>query len=232
MRIHRPSALRYALSHIFTLRLEDGETITYRKHSFVLLQQVWQPSLILLGLLAWWIVRIVYLTAHPGQVLFGNQAEIGFQIDSLVLILPLLIGPFFLWWLYQYIDWTNDIFQVTPDQIIDVDKKPFGSEERRVAPLENILSTESKRVGLLGNLFNFGTVYITVGGAKLEFEDVFDPAAVQSDIDQRRRARQAAKAAAIAAAERERTAEWIATYHLNSEEFRAAEQKKTGQNPE
>jgi len=129
------------------------------------------------------------------------------------------------------LDWTNDIFQVTPDQIIDIDRTPFGSEQRRSAALENILSTEYQRIGLLGNIFNFGTVYITVGGAKLEFEDVFDPATVQSDIDRRRMARVAGKNAAMAAAERERMAEWLATYHLNSEEFRREEQTNRS-NPE
>jgi len=228
----RPGALTIVLSRFFSLRLEDGETVTYRKHSFVLLEQVWLPSLILLGLLIWWIGRIIALGSDPTQIVFGFVKGVGWQVDTLILTLPGLMVPFLLWWGYQYWDWTNDIFQVTPDQVIDIDKTPFGTEQRRAAPLENILSTESKRIGLLGNAFNYGTVYITVGGSKLEFQDVFDPATVQSDIDRRRMARQAAKAAAAAAGERERMAEWIATYHLNSEEFRNEQQKKNNPNPE
>ena len=57
-----------------------------------------------------------------------------------MLLLITLLLPIILWWVYQYLDWRNDIFQVTPDQILDIDKKPFGSEERRAAPLENILA--------------------------------------------------------------------------------------------
>jgi hypothetical protein len=159
------------------------------------------------------------------------QEGVGLVVDSLVLALPIISIPFLLWWIYQYLDWTNDIFRVTPDQIIDIDKKPFGTEERRAAPLENILSTEYQRIGLLGNIFNFGTVYISVGGSILEFQDVFDPATVQSDIDRRRMARVTAKNAAAAAAERERMAEWIATYHLSSAEF-TQEQEKNKPNPE
>ncbi|HLA06469.1 MAG TPA: hypothetical protein VJ022_03425, partial [Anaerolineales bacterium] len=74
--------------------------------------------------------------------------------------------------------------------------------------------------------FNFGTVYITVGGQKLAFEDVIDPASVQSDIDRRRMARQLKKTEGIVAAERERMAEWLVTYHNNAEELREEERKR------
>ena len=228
-KLRRPSVLRLFLANIFKLRLEDGDTVTYRKHGFVLWQQIWLPTMILIVLFAWWLGRIVYLIAHPTEILISLQG--GLVVDSLVLALPIISIPFHLWWIYQYMDWTNDIFKVTPDQIIDIDKTPFGSEERRAAALENILSTEYQRVGFLGNIFNFGTVYIVVGGSKLEFQDVFDPATVQSDIDRRRMARVAAKNAATAAAERERMAEWLATYHKNSDDFRREEQTNR-QNPE
>jgi hypothetical protein len=226
-KLKRPSLLKLFLSNIFSLRLEDGDTITYRKHSFVLWQQIWLPTMILIVLFSLWLARIIFLIAHPTEVLFTVQPSV--VVDSLVLALPIISIPFHLWWIYQYMDWTNDIFQVTPDQIIDIDKTPFGSEERRAAALENILSTEYQRIGFLGNIFNYGTVYITVGGSKLEFQDVFDPATVQSDIDRRRMARVAAKNAAAAATERERMAEWLATYHLNSEDFRREQQEQQQQ---
>lgn len=215
-----PSAMRSGLfrrvaSNIFKLKMEDGETVTYRKHGVVLWKQIWQPTVVLLLLTAAFIWR--------GYLLWTGAVA---WPDSIFYILPLLGFPFLVWWLYQYADWSNDIFQVTPDQVIDIDKTPFGTQERRAAALESILSIESKRVGLLGNIFNFGTVYIVVGGNKLEFQDVFDPAAVQSDIDRRRVARIAAKAAAQAALDRERMADWIATYHRGSEEFRAEENRR------
>jgi hypothetical protein len=118
---------------------------------------------------------------------------------------------------------------VTSEQIVDIDRKPFGTETRNAAPLENILGTVYERRGLLGNLFNFGTVFITVGGNKMAFEDVMDPASVQSDIDRRRMARQQKKSEAVIAAERERMAEWLVTYHNNAEDFRKAEEEKRNQ---
>ncbi|HEX9333442.1 MAG TPA: hypothetical protein VF896_16235, partial [Anaerolineales bacterium] len=147
--------------------------------------------------------------------------------------LAILIGlvPLFGWLIYEVIDWSNDKFEVTSEQIIDIDRKPFGTESRSAAQLENILGTEYKRVGILGNIFNFGTVYITVGGTKLAFEDVMDPATVQSDINRRRAARMEKKTQSAVAADRERMAEWLATYHNSAEEFRKEEEKKSNQKP-
>jgi len=226
-KLKRPSVFKLFLANLFKLRLEDGDTVTYRKHSFVLWRQIWLPTMIIVVLFAWWLGRIISLIffPDPANPLFSLQNG-EFTVDSLVLAIPIVSIPFHLWWLYQYVDWKNDIFMVTPDQIIDIDKTPFGTEERRAAPLDNILSTESERIGFLGNIFNFGTVYITVGGTKLEFQDVFDPNTVQSDIDRRRMARAAAKAAAQAALERERMAEWLATYHMNSEQFRREQEQQ------
>jgi len=118
------------------------------------------------------------------------------------------------------VDWRNDIFQVTADQILDIDKKPFGTEERRAAPLDNILSTQSSRIGLAGYLLNFGTVYITVGGAHLVFEDVMDPAGVQGDIDRRRATRIAQKKKSEADVQRDRMTDWLISYHENAEALR------------
>jgi len=79
----------------------------------------------------------------------------------------------FLWLLYDYVDWHNDIYQVTPDQILDIERKPFGTEDKKAAPLENILSIEYERIGFLGLLFNFGTVLIKVGTTTFTFDHVF-----------------------------------------------------------
>lgn len=216
------SIIWIVLSNMFKLRVEEGGTVVYRKHWYVFWQQAWQPILIILALIVMMFIRAIILVQDPNLALIKPAAEAGrFTLDTIMISLPALILPFFIWLAYQYTDWKNDIFMVTPDEILDIDKKPFGTEERRAAQLDNILSTEYKRVGLIGNLFNFGTVYISVGGAKLEFQDVLDPAGVQADINRRRMARLAKKSEDTANVERERMAAWIAAYHLNQEEFNA-----------
>jgi hypothetical protein len=136
------------------------------------------------------------------------------------------------WFVYNVMDWSNDQFIVNAEQIIDLDRKPFGTQTRNAAQLETILATEYQRIGILGNIFNFGTVYITVGGTKLAFENVMDPAAVQSDINRRFAARKAKNEQERVSKERERMAEWLATYHINAETLRSEEERKKNQKPE
>ena len=214
--IYRRSILRFIGEKWFKLRIEQGGSIVYHKHWFVLLQQTWQPTLVGLLLFGGMLARLVRLAQTPGLRLY--DAARSPALDTTMLVLPTLLIPVAIWWIYQYLDWRNDIYVVTSDQILDIDKKPFGSETRRSAPLENILSTEAERVGLAGYLMNFGTVYITVGGASLDFEGVQDPSAVQADIDRRRETRLAQKQELDAAAERERMSDWLIAYHENQQE--------------
>lgn len=215
---YRRSLLKRLSSNWFKLRTEDSGTITYRKHWFVLWQQVWQPTVLLLILAFGMVARLIMLARTPGQRLldFGKTPP----IDTMMLALPIVAVPVICWLIYQYMDWRNDIYQVTPDAILDIDKKPFGTQVRRAAPLENILSTQSDRVGLAGYLLNFGTVYIVVGVDHLDFQDVLDPTAVQADIDRRRETRVAQMRETEAMAERERMADWLVAYHENEAELR------------
>ena len=197
----------------------------YRKHWFVLIQQAWMSLtgiLTVFGLIIW---RLIVLIQSPQNALI-QRTNTGLSPDRDILTLLLVLVPLFGWLIYEVLDWSNDKFEVTPEQIIDIDRKPFGTESRSAAQLENILGTEYKRIGVLGNLFNFGTVYITVGGTKLAFEDVMDPATVQSDINRRRVARMEKKTQSAVAADRERMAEWLATYHKSAQEFTDEENKK------
>ncbi len=74
-------------------------------------------------------------------------------------------------------------------------------------------------MGLAGYLLNFGTVYITIGGASLDFQDIRDPSAAQADIDRRRETRAAQKREMESAAERERMSDWLVAYHENRQDM-------------
>jgi CRP-like cAMP-binding protein len=217
--VQKKSVLRIVLSNLFKLRVEDGGTVTYHKHWFVLLQQVGQPLIYFLIINILIIIRGWYLFQSPTQTFISPNAAGVPRPDTIIVFLLFVTLPVIGWMVWEYIDWGNDIFRVTPEEIIDLDKTPLGTEERRSAQIENILSTEYERIGLLGYLLNYGTVYITVGGSKLAFEDVLDPAGVQADINRRRMARIAKKNEDAANVERERMATWLAAYHQNIEEF-------------
>ena len=215
--------------NIFKVRFEDkGGTITYRKHWVVLFFQTWLPGLLFLIVLGLSVYRFLNLPSRAA----GSPAVV--TIDPILAILLVAVVGTFLWWGYQVWDWSNDIFQVTQDQIYDIDRRPLGREERKSASLDSIQSTEADRRGLLQVLLNYGDVYIAVGGTRMDFFDVYNPSGVQQDIDRRRTARIERKNQAEILAERERLSDFFAMYHQTSEEFRRDQESQSGnrlQNP-
>jgi hypothetical protein len=124
------------------------------------------------------------------------------------------------WWIYHYVDWRNDIYQVTDRNIFDIERRPLGTELRKSAPLDNILSLEHERVGLLGYLLNYGNVTINVGETQFVFLGVYDPASVQQEIFDRMYSLRRQKELAEIARERDRVVSMIETYHRNQEHLR------------
>lgn len=225
----RQSLLRLLGANTLKLRYESGDTVIYRKHWVVLVLEAWMPVVGILATLILFIQRLFRLAQLPDEAFISFRG--GITVDAwagaLIMVMLVFIG----WFIYRVLDWSNDKFIVNAEQIIDVDKTPFGTETRNAAQLENILGTEYQRIGILGNIFNFGTVYITVGGTKLAFENVLDPAAVQSDINRRFAARRDKNEQQKIAKERERMAEWLATYHNNAEQLRREEEEKKKPKP-
>jgi hypothetical protein len=112
---------------------------------------------------------------------------------------------------------------VTSDQVVDIYRKPLGQEVRQSAPLENILSVQYKRRGITALMFNYGTVFISVGDIEIDFKDVFNPPLVQQEITNRMNRRIAKKREADTADERKRMADWLTAYHDVEKEIRDSE---------
>lgn len=195
-----PGFLRWLFSDFIKLHYESSGAIIYRKHWFVLVKDLFLPAALFLFALLLIVWRL-----GGGLAFLPVTATIAW----------VFIGMFacFVWAIYQYADWRNDIYKITKDQIIDLDRKPLGKERRRSAPLENILSIEYERLGFWGYLLNFGTVSISVGNTKLTFDYVYNPSEVQQDIFYRMGERLASVREYEIDAERERVSEWIASYH-------------------
>ncbi len=208
-----PGVLTVLANRLFRTRYEEEGAIVYRKHWFILMKYTWAPFLGMVLSVLFVIARLVNwipVLTWRGSLAIGG---LGFLIAA---------G----FWLYGYLDWSNDIYRVTPDHIIDVDRKPFGKEQLNSAPLENILSMEHERKGILGLLLNFGPVRIRIGATTFVFEDVQDPASVQNEIFRRMEVQRRRKAQAEAEKERRRMAEWLAVYHRNAEEYRRQMEEK------
>ncbi len=159
------------LGDFLEVRLVEGDVITYRKHWFILLVKIWPVLLVIL-------VNLGLLAANLSGVF--ALFTIG-QLSLTLLAIIVLSSPY---WIYQYYDWRDDQYQITAREIIDYDKKPLLAAKKRVAPLDHILSLSHDRKGILSLLLNFGTVNINAGNENLTFDDVYNPAAVQSEISE------------------------------------------------
>jgi hypothetical protein len=200
-----PSFWTNYFGSIFKTRFDEGTTITYRKHWYVLLRRAGWPTLLILVLF-----------------LLTLSFDIMYFLDWIQFLSPLLVSGFgfvlfililFPWWLYNYVDWRNDIYQVTDRSIFDIERRPFGTESKKSAALENILSLEHERIGFLGYILNVGNVLINVGEAKFTFNDVFDPARVQQDIFSRMQLVRFKKQQEEVARERDRILKLLEIYH-------------------
>jgi uncharacterized membrane protein YdbT with pleckstrin-like domain len=188
------------LASLFGMRTEDEAVITYRTHWFVLLRKILFPSFILLTLF----------------LLFSFYPSLNFSEDSqnfLIIILSGLSLIVMIWWIYKFIDWRNDCYLIMKDQLVDINRKPLGFEDRRSAPIKNIQSVEYKRTGIWGILLNFGTVFIRIGDTEFTFDYVHNPSQVQKEVFDRYNALMNLERKNQAETERRRMAAWMEAYH-------------------
>lgn len=216
----KPGFLQSTFADFFKVRYEAGGVVTYRKHWFILLRKTWKPAIsAAIGLLLWFGRIFEVYTFTP-------------MLETLLILTFVWIGVI-AWWIYDYVDWRNDTYQITPDQIIDIERKPLGKEVKKVAQLDNILSIEYKRLGIMGLFLNFGTVSVAVGTSTFTFEYVYDPSSVQQDLFARMAERKQKNKIDELNEERERVGDWIATYHQHQDEFRTtAQHPHRSPNPE
>lgn len=208
----------WLFSDFLKVRYEAGGSITYRKHWIILLRKL---LLAFTGLLLTLAFIIAMLTRNITGLDYSMALPLG-------LFLLLVFGAVMI---YQYVDWRNDVFQLTPNQVIDLDRKPFGRESRRAAPLENILSIEYERRGIIPMLFNYGTVYISVGNTQLTFNNVHQPSKVQQDIFSRIGTHTQEKEDRQTAQERDRIAQWFKVFQEESRDLLASQDVTSPLNP-
>jgi hypothetical protein len=189
----------------FESRFEQGGVITYRKHLAVLVGRLILPTLLF--------AAVVAAAAAAATGAWGGA--------SLAFFYPLAAlsgAAALLWWLYEYADWANDLYQITPTHIVAVHKKPLGRESRKVAPLENILGTEVDRRGPIGMLLNFGDVVANVGASSFTFEGVLNPSAAQQDIVRAQETLVDHRLQSDRKRRQDEMVEWLAAYHQQTRE--------------
>ncbi len=199
------------------MRIEENGVVTWRKHWFRLLEKIVGPLLLMFILLQLGLappLRLLSLDSRSGSCFVA------------ALVTGLFVGSFLLW--YRYEDWRNDIYQLTDERIIDIERLPLGlREERREASLAMIQDIRYEIPGIVANLLDYGNVVIETAAreAVFTFDWVHQPRRVQQDIFARMEAlREKAKQQ-----ERERRTselvDWFAAYtDLSNEQGGSSEQ--------
>ncbi len=196
----KAGSLLSALANVFSLIKEEENQVTYWTHWIFLIKGLFLPTVLFLGLLTFSIYRT------SGLINF-------FSDPSFYLLFGVLLSVTLAWLLYKYFDWRNDYYVISDEQILDVYKKPLGREEKNSAQIKNILSIEYKRLGIIGLLLNYGTVYIRVGDSTLTFDNVYNPAFIQQALFRRMETLEQKSNEERQISERNRMAEMIAAYH-------------------
>lgn len=104
----------------------------------------------------------------PGLLVgtLGKVTDIFRDLYILFLILAL-----FLIWIHYYLN----VQIITDRRIVDIDQVGLFSHVVSELHIENIEDVTSKTTGIVGNLFNFGMVYVQTAGSKERFEFNYVP---------------------------------------------------------
>ena len=188
-----------SLSDFLKLRAEKNGEIHYRTHWFILIGKTGLPALLAFSLFIFLLLSLFrIIPVEPTTALWAT----------------LIFGPMVAaWLLYQFVDWHNDRYIITKDMLMDIYKKPLGTEKKRTAPLKNILSIDFERIGIIGRIFNYGTVYIRVGDSVIAFDNVMAPSEVQRELFSRFLEYKQREEERQEASMNEQLADWIEHYH-------------------
>lgn len=155
---------------------QPGERIYIitRKHWIVLARDIafW---LIFAGILFFYDAVIV--SQFP-ELTSPQNIKIANFVKSIYLMY--LVAGFMTVWLLYYLNYQI----ITNERLVDVDQKNLLYHSTTEIHLEQIEDVSSEIKGLLGNLFNYGHVYVQTAGTKtrFEFDYVPDPNAVVKQI--------------------------------------------------
>jgi uncharacterized membrane protein YdbT with pleckstrin-like domain len=169
-----PGFVRYLVPRVQDIE-PGSNTITWRKHYFILLRLTGIP------LLAVAITGYLLLATMIGFTPFDQS--MGLFIETI--FLGLLLASIF-WSLWRYDGWRRDIYQVTDTRVIDITGSSFGlgGEIRSEGNFEDIQNITYDKPNFFYNILNMGTVIIETAGTEetFTFVNVMNPSGVQQEI--------------------------------------------------
>jgi CRP-like cAMP-binding protein/membrane protein YdbS with pleckstrin-like domain len=160
------------------IRWEEGNRIIWRKHWMALLPRIgwgWlTPFMIIMLGVGWWAIS-------TQQV----PPELDTVANVLQWFLLLFLVAFMLRLAWVVVDWYNDTYEVSDNEVANLRKLPFGlREDRRSAPLGRIQNVEMRIPSPLHWLLDYGNVVIQTAAefGTLIFYSVPNPRAVADEI--------------------------------------------------
>jgi uncharacterized membrane protein YdbT with pleckstrin-like domain len=146
---------------------DESIYIVVRQHWVILAKRI----VVWIVLAAALVLAKRYLPALGPEILkgpFGGLIDVFIQVYILFLITSLFI----IWVLYYL-----NMYIVTNERIVDVDQKGLFAHHVSELNLEKVEDVTSEVNGILGHLFDYGTVYIQTAGTKerFDFENVPNP---------------------------------------------------------
>lgn len=148
--------------------------VAVREHWFRLFLKVFVVAL--LSLLPWIFKALLLGTSILDS---SNTAVAIVNTLSSVFYLGLMVALFVIFVLHYL-----NIHIVSEDRIVDIDQTGLLYREVSELNIETIEDVSSQKKGLLGNIFNYGTVYVQTAGAveRFEFDNVGSPDKISSVI--------------------------------------------------
>jgi CRP-like cAMP-binding protein/uncharacterized membrane protein YdbT with pleckstrin-like domain len=214
--------------------IRENGRVTWRKHWLNLLRRTGLPVLALL--LATYLVVaqiLLFLTQKalnlPNPLRLPPMAMLEFS-GGLFLAMLFLWVVALLWVVYQYQDWRNDIYIVTDNEVIDVERDlaifpfwNFYTESRQQASLDKVQNVNLRIPNLIASALGFGDVIVQTAGAEgsLDFLFVGNPRHVQAEILRRLSAYQERRRQREFKDRWGGMAEWFETYKKLTDEERA-----------
>jgi CRP-like cAMP-binding protein/membrane protein YdbS with pleckstrin-like domain len=173
--------------------IRENGRVVWRKHWINLVQRTGIQALAML--LALYLL-LAFALASATKSLGMEPVELPpvslFGFQGWLFFLFAVVGFFaVLWFIYQYVDWRNDVYVVTDNEVIDVERELaifpfffFYTESRRQASLANVQFVDLNVPGPLAMLLNYGNVIVQTAGAegRLDFLFVSRPRRVHDEI--------------------------------------------------
>lgn len=217
----RTSTLGKILSSLetpFNLELHQGDRIVWRKHWILLFgtTKKWLglqfASLGLFALITW--------------VGGFNTACLSVSLTIVILaIFPIV---------YEWLDWSNDIYAVTETQIIDSERTPFGLKEKTtIAPLDQITDIVVDIPNFIATLLDYGSLKIDTAGktGQMTFQFIHDPREAQEEIYRRISDYKTKRAREDSSIRSASVVDAILAYHRLQEEKKREDNQAQSQNP-